>query len=422
MMMYSTKQQYLLIFFLLGISSFIYAKTYTGTVVPLFSSNIYGGSAASYWGSLDYTARPGAITKPEISDTDNNPIEKGTTLVSMKEQYWKGQVTNARGQLLAAKKNLTISYNEYLRYKKLAPTGAEPIKFYQEMRATFFEAIGQLQTAKSNYLEQLRVLEECRQVSPFEGVVDKVYYSSGILTSDPKVLNLIQLNPIGIQVKMPADEANSISTETPVTIYVEGLKEPLGIYNYQTVVNNNSVIFQTRNTPKYYTNKNVKTIEKYYPVTNFYPDSEKYLGVPALTINKDKNGYFVWRAKNNKVMQPGKGFSPVFKTEKVYITPGKYKSVYLGTVQMQLIENPGKLQINDMVFPDSNNALQENETVSLQPNRYVLMPGDTVKVKIGKINLNNMPELAPNVKESNNGSKPQNSSNKDLIFTHHSTR
>jgi hypothetical protein len=179
------------------------SKTYTGTVVPLFKSDINAGSGFSYWGSLNFAARWGALTKPAITDLKGNEIKPGTTLTLMRTQYWQGQIITAKGQLIAAKKNLTIALKNENRYKKLYPTGAAPVRTYQEMRAAYYEALGKYETAKANLYEQQRVYEECRQISPMEGIIDKVYYSRGILTSDPKVLQLEQLNPIGIKRILP---------------------------------------------------------------------------------------------------------------------------------------------------------------------------------------------------------------------------
>ena len=384
------------LFFLFSYAPHIFSKEFTGTVVPIFTGDIYAGSASSYWGSLDYTANTGEITNPEITTVAGEPVKSGTTLVSMRQQYWQGQVTNAKGQLLAARENLKIAYNEYLRYKSLAPTGAEPMKFYQEMRATFYEALGQLESAKANLIEQQRVLDQCSQISPFEGIVDEVYYKNGILATDPKVLMLSQLNPIGIEVKMNPDEANSISSYTPVSIYIDGIKEPVGVYNGYSFVTSDGIIFRTRNYPKYYTEEKVNVVENLYPVVNFYVSRKntKALGVASEAIYKDEKGSYVWRAKNNKVMQPGKGLNPIFQIEKIYIKPGNLKRMYNGSIEILKIDDNGKLELHDVVITSSDSSLKEGDSLSIKPNRYVMMPGDQVKIVIeDNFDINNLPAV-----------------------------
>ena len=358
--------------------------TYSGTVVPIYKGNINAGAGASYWGSLDFAARWGAITKPEITDLNGKEVQPGTTLSLMRKQYWRGQVITAKGQLIASKKNLTIARENYLRYKKLYPTGAVPVRTYQEMRAIFFEAVGQYETAKANLYEQESVYKQCRQISPIEGIIDKVYYSRGILTSDPKVIQLEQLNPIGIKVNMSTNETEKISPTTPVTIYPQGSdSHPIGIYNGYSLLCYDGIIFTTRNKPKRYAD--VQQVTDCLPIVYFYIGSRqsKKLGIPTPALHKDKKGYYAWKAVGRKVMQPGKGIDPVFKIKKVYIVPGKIKRLYNGITDMQILDDPGELELYDIVVSAPTVELKDGETVCLPPERYIFMPGDKVKVVIG---------------------------------------
>ena len=383
-----TLKIFIFTYFICTVATNITAKnhsTYDGIVVPIFKADINAGSDANYWGSLNFAARLGQITNPGITNMQGKEIQSATVLSSMRKQYWKGQVMTAKGELVASQKNLKVAKENDLRYKKLYPTGAAPIRTYQEMRATYYEAIGRYETAKAILFERERVYDQCIQSAPIEGLVDKVYYTRGILTSDPKVLQLEELNPIGVKVKMSADQAAKINISIPVSIHIEGKSDPIGIYNGYSLFCDDGIIFTTRNTPQRYAD--VTQVEECLPIVNFYIGN-KYnnkLAIPTPTLHKDKNGYYVWKAVDRKTMQAGKGLNPVFKIEMVRVVPGKLKRIYNGITDMQILKDPGKLELHDLVVTAPGKKLKNGETVCLPPSQYILMPGDNVKVNIGLV-------------------------------------
>jgi hypothetical protein len=363
------------------------SKTYTGTVVPIFKSNINAGSGFSYWGSLKFSARMGTITKPQITDMSGNIVESGSTLISMRQQYWKALVKSAEGEILAATKGLTVAYKNYQRYKKLYPTGASTVKEYEKIRAEYYTSIGNYEIAKADLRKQKRVLKQCVQIAPMEGIVDKVYYSSGILAINPKTIELTELNPIGVKVELPKIEINQIKITTPISIHIPNKEKPIGIYNGYSILCDDGIIFSTKNRPNFATEKDYPEIRDCLPAVKFYiykPESTA-LGVPMHSIQQDSKGSFVWKAKDRKFMQPGKSLNPVFKIEKVYVTPGNLKRIYNGFTYMRILKDSGTLELFDIVLSiPANLKLKEGETVSFPPERYNLMPGDKVKVVIGE--------------------------------------
>jgi hypothetical protein len=402
---------------ILNISASQTEKTYTGTIVSLANSDIRAGTGADYWGTLKFASRWGTITKPEITNLSGKEIEPGTTLTAMKKQYWRGQIIVSKGQLIAAAKKLDLAKINYDRYKKLYPTKAIPARTFQLTRATYYEALGEYETAKANLYEKKIVYSQCNQVSPMEGVVDKVYYTRGILTSTPKILQLKQLNPIGIKVKMPINEASKINSMTPITIYKENDNKPIGIYNGYSFLCDDGIIFTTKNSPKKYAN----TLKVSYclPVVNFFAGTHRTqkLGIPTLALQKDKKGYYVWKAVNRKVMIPGKGINPTFKIKKTYIVPGKLKRLYNGITDMRILNNPGEIELYDLVVYDPKQKLKDGITVCLPTDRYTFMPGDKVKVVV-----ETSPEYIPKIPKKADTSPPNKNKNiKEDIRNNNST-
>ena len=373
-------------FFSIFISVEIYGyKTYSGTAVPLIKDKIPAGSDADYWGYLKFVARWGEIIQPQIIDMNGKVIEKGTVLTQMDRKYWIAKVNVAKGELLAAEKSMNAAYSNFKRYKKLYPTGASPVKEYENMRAIYYEAIGTYEKAKADLIENERVLEECKHLAPFEGIVDKVYYSSGTLSTNPNVIEISQLNPIGIKVNMNKDEAAAINSNTSVSIYLHDNETPIGVYNGYSMLCDNGIIFRTKNTPRRNNNKNLPEVQC-YPVMKSYFNRrfDNTLGVPVSALLKDDEGYYVWKAENRKTMQAGKGLDPVFQIEKVYVVPGNLKRQYYGVGIMRLLNDPGTLRRHDIIISSPPENLKNGMTVSFPPERYLLMPGDPVKVVIGE--------------------------------------
>ena len=348
-------------------------------------NNIPAGSDADYWGYLKFVAKWGEIIKPQITDMNGKVVQKGTTLTQMTRKYWIGKVNIAKGLLLATEKSMKTADENFKRYKQLYPSGASSVRTYQDMRAIYFEALGAYETAKANLIESNIVLEECKYVAPFEGIVSKVFFTSGILSPNPDVIEISQLNPIGIKVEMKMEESNKINLSTPITIYLPSSKMTIGVYNGYFIRYDDGIILSTKNFPRRNNKKNLPELRNWFSVIKFYIDNhpDNLLGVPVRSLLKDEKGYYVWRAKDRKTMQPGKGLDPIFVVEKVYVVPGKLKRLFFGIGCLRLLKEPGNLQLHDIVVSPPSDDLKNGVTVSFPPERYILMPGDTVKVVIG---------------------------------------
>ena len=327
------------------------AKTYIGTVVPLVKDKIPAGADADYWGYLKFTAKWGQIIKPEIKNINGEVVEKGTALTQMTKEYWIDNVDAAKDDLTAAEHAMKVAYENLKRYEELYPTGATSVQLYQSIRANYYEAYGVYQAAKANLYEKQRDLEECVHVAPFEGIVDKVYFSNGILVPNPDVIEISMLNPIGIQISMDINEACNIQTDTKIAIYFDDEEEPVGIYNGLSFLNDDGIIFVTRNYPEENSEENLIKVQDCFPVVNFYigKTERNQLGVPLGAIAEDDKGFFVWRAVNGKMLQPGQGLDPVFNVEKVYVVPGILKRLYYGCDEIRILKDSGKLKLHDVV-------------------------------------------------------------------------
>jgi len=226
-------------------------------------------------------------------------------------------------------------------------------------------------------------------IAPYEGIVLKVLLASGMAAGQPETIVIEQLNPIGVEVVMPRKEAEKINSTVGVTVYPSIDSNPVGIMYNSSVLTDKGIIFFIENRPLLgnYFNKDGKKIPVARGVKNvllfhFRKESE-VLSVPVNSIFEDEKGYYVWLAVGQMNMQPGKALDKIFTVKKEYIVPDNKKRCMMGFITYRALLNPGSLKEYNMVLTNPPKHLKENDLVYYHRQRYVFMPGDTVKVEIG---------------------------------------
>jgi hypothetical protein len=367
------------------------AKTrYAGTVVPLIRSTLRSGTDFGFNGVLEHVARLGSIIKPQITDAEGNVLEKGTLLMLLNPVYWKKNVELQQSKVESSSAVLRTALENYKRAESLVKTQAISTKEYQKVRAVYYDALSDNSKKKAVLVEWQRVLDGCSVFSPFEGVIEKIYFAQGEASAQPQTIEISQLNPIGIKVKIPREESTKIKPNTLVKIYYQGSSIPLGISHGFSMLCDDGIIFKVANRPKYEidTSINGKTIlilRNCNSVIKFFIDRHSgTLAVPVDSIYQDNKGYYVWKAKKQKNMQSDKGISCTFPVEKSYIVPDNLQRMHGGFNRIRALKNPGTLKEFDIVLSDISKNLTNDEMVYVPQERYTLMPGDEVTVVIGE--------------------------------------
>ena len=224
----------------------------------------------------------------------------------------------------------------------------------------------------------------------FPAVVEEIYQPVGTFVYGYKVLEISQLNPILVNVKMDRISSTNISKSTLVKIYPTGHDTPVGVFHGYGRISKDGYKFAVYNSPKYNStininNSEIPVIENVNTVLLFYfLNNNKKLGVPLKSIFKDDTGYYVWKGLGTKNMQPGQGLKKVFPVKKVYVKPGDLKRNQAGYTTYQILMDPGKLELYDIVLLNPPEGLKDNGLVCYLRNDYLFMPGDEVKVVIGE--------------------------------------
>ncbi|MCP4179110.1 MAG: efflux RND transporter periplasmic adaptor subunit [bacterium] len=386
----------ILLLLFLFVTSFILsnvasARTYTGNVKSFLTSTISQGDNGDFNGVIMHVARVGEIIKPEIRNVKTGKVvRKGTTLIKLRPDYFKADLLAAQSDLIGAEADLALGVEEYKRACKLVATKTVSLQIYGKAKADYYEALSKVETAKSAIIQANEILDSLVIKAPFVGIVDKVFLTSGVASGQPPVITISQLSPIKIEVPMTRLEANDIKIDTPVNIYSMRDDKPVGIFHGYTTFTEKGIVFGTHNRRMNtgnvdYKGKKVSYVHKVFPVDHFFRNSDsKVICVPLEAVFKDSKGSYVWKSEGVKTNQPGKGINSFFSVSKNYIVLENLKRNVTGYVDLVAIKNSSKIQVDDLIIVDPPADLKNGDTVCYDVDRFLFMPGDQVKVVIGK--------------------------------------
>jgi len=294
-------------------------KELTGTVVPILTTTLNVGGNGPYRGVIDEVAKQGSIIFPDIYDLDGNIVKKGNTLVHLRSKYWEGKILACEGNINSLKGNFIVAKAVYLRANKLVKTRAISVEDFQQKEGDYYDAIYDLKAAKNDLKDARVALASHTIPTPFPAKVDKFFVPGGLCATIPSVVTVSELDPIWVEIELPRTDARKITNSTPVTIFPANGEKPIGVIHghgrltdkgYQFAVKNQTLIGRTIEI----NGKTVPVVRNCHDVYPIYLNNSKVeLSVPVFSIFKDKRGYFVWKAEQQKNLDPNKGIATAFK-------------------------------------------------------------------------------------------------------------
>lgn len=371
-----------------GVTDFSVEREFTGTVTPLTVNLLPYGYNDEYRGTIYYTLEVGTIFQGPTKDLQGNVIKQGDPLIKIYPQYREARVRKSEAALEEAKANLFLKQADYERYSKLQKSKSVSEQVYQQAVCDYATAKAALASAECDLALSKEMLGVCAYYAQFDGIVTNVLMAAGYCAGEPKVIEVTQLYPIGISIKMDRQLANQIFSTTPITVYPDPSisKDPIGIINGYNILTQNGVTFYSANMPlKANITEDGKTIPNVYKINNILP-YEYDPSIRSININalkKDDKGYFLWKGVGQKNLQPGKGLSKVFPINKVYIVPDNLIEQISPSDRFVKLKDSGSFTCGDIVVSDPPEGAKDGDKVCFVQYRYILMPGDVVKVKIG---------------------------------------
>ena len=372
---------------LLCSSNLIFAKneTFKGTARAYITTTLPYGYNDDYRGIVQWTAMPGQILRGPIYDNNGKVVRPGNVIIQLDTTYRESIVKTKEDAIKIATSNLNWSTAQYNRYKKLAEKKAVSVQDFQEIENDYLGAVAALDSAKAELITAQNLYNLTTYRAQFDAIVDKVLMPCGLLAGEPKTIQLSQINPIAIEIKMPRELARKINTNTPIKVYPCGSSKPVGIMSGYHVYTDTGIKLFTDNyfipkkgDPKLPVVKLVRPVVR-LNLTNKTP---RTLTIDQNSINKDDKGTFVWLAKNARSLQPGIGVNPVLELEKVYVKIGGYSHKIDNHWLYVSLANSGKLRQYDLLVEDPPKNAKTRDKVFWAKDKLLFIPGDPVKVEI----------------------------------------
>lgn len=363
-------------------------REFTGKVTPLTVNVIPYGFNDEYRGEIYYTPGIGTIFDGPRFDLEGNIIQQGDPIIKIYPSYRESRVKKCQASLDTANANLKFASAEYERKSKLVKQKSVSIKDFQQAGSAYYAAKAAVASAECDFTLANELLKICTYYAQFDGMVSQVLVSNGYCSGEPKVLELTQLQPIGVAIKMDRVLANQITVETPITIYPDPSisKDPIGAMHGLQVLTSDGIILYLSNSPH-----QIKIMEKGKEIPNVhninnilaFDYNPSICSVNINALKKDDKGYYLWKGVGQKNIKPGEGLNRVFSIEKVYVVVDNIVDQISPSDKFVKLKDPGSLQIGNICIRDVPKGAKDGDKVCLVMPRFILMPGDVVKVKIG---------------------------------------
>lgn len=367
-------------------------REFVGTVTPLTVSSMTYGFNDEHRGEICYTPYVGTIFDGPRFDLKRNIIKQGDPIIKVYPSYRESKVRKCQADLDTAKANLIFASDEYDRNSKLVIHNSVSVRDFQQSKSNYYAARATVASAECDLSLANELLKKCTYYAQFDGIVSQVLMSDGDCAGEPKVIELTQLQPIGVTIKMDRTLANQITIETPVTIYPDPSisKDPVGpIHGFQLLTSDGITlsVFNTYHKIKIMEEgKEIPNIHDVYNILAF-DYNPSVCGVNVDALKKDDKGYYLWKGVGQKNSEPGKGLNRRFSIEKVYVMVDNLIDQMSPSDKHIKLKNSKGLQIGDICVGDVPEGAKNGDKVCYVPSRFIFMPGDVVKVKIGPNSL-----------------------------------
>ena len=369
-------------------------RIFAGVVTPLITQNMTYGFNDNHRGFVDYTARPGSFFHGPVYDQKGNIIEPGDLLIHLKSEYHNALVTQWEATV-EAQKALVGNYKQiFERDAKMIKTHAVSEMQYYTDKYNYLNAVATLKSNMASLQQYRDLLAVCTYRARFDGYVNKVMLSAGYCAGEPEVIQISQIVPIGIVLKIDRTLAAQITLNTPMTVYpIQPGGKPAGVIHGAAVFNDNGTMTISCDNPPLLppvafdeNGKPLPLIMHWSVVskcrTGMIIDNNE-LAVLLNIIGKDNSGHYVLRLKDNQNMQPGKGMNFVSVIEKIPVTLGNDVADVAVNYKIINITNSALKEGDVLINPNLPKGVGPGSKICLVVPRYTFMPGDPVKVEIG---------------------------------------
>ena len=347
-------------------------------------------------GRVVSVVEPGVEILGNIYDENGAVLTNGTILAELKDERHALRLKEARARIAARQAEMDRRDKEYKRQANLLKEGATSQKKFEKAESEFRGAGARLREAQRLARQTEVDLRDTRLYSPYHGQVSKVHVIPGAYVERGQpVVSVQMMDPMKVEIAVSPRTDRLINYGDLLKVYVDGYEEPIeGTVWFKDSVADAAtrtfmVTLLVRNhrievgVPDELKAKNFHRTEDIMRL-----DEERTGGEPTYyanqrSINKDDQGFFLWKVEGLKASDLFGQFNPIFTVKKVRVTLGESIIRLLQAYTFRELEQFGDIDPNeDLVTGEMPEGVENGDTVFLSRKRWLVRPGELVHVDL----------------------------------------
>ncbi|HJO93054.1 MAG TPA: hypothetical protein QF753_06620 [Victivallales bacterium] len=376
------------LFFILTTSYAENSKTVKGTATPITEANLTYSFRETVPGKIIYTAKEGCIAKGPVYNKDGKIIKEGDLLLKIADGRRKNVVKERNHMVKVAKAVLDFAKLDLERYKTLQKPGRKiaPRQHLEMAESKYLQAMSNYYNKMLDVERATNWVESATRRSDFDCLVTDVNNACGYATSSTKILKITQLNPMGIKLTLPRDEAYELSDAKKIEIYPLSSNIPVTALSNDFIYVKDGVLVRVPNSSLYPGSivREGKNIPVLNDIFSIYSNQDNKLTVAKnALIEKDNKHYLLYKAIfkakqdfNGKVIK-------LYSIQKVSVETENTITQPVPNMKQYVLRPNKNLSQSDIVLPNTlSDKFKDGDLVFIAQERYKFMPDDPVKIKI----------------------------------------
>lgn len=367
---------------------------------------------------------PGIDIEGRTYDEDGQLISEGTVLAEIDSERYeiaKKQAETASDaartdleqvipeMLAEAEAALALADTELQRYRNLVAKESAP-----QQRLDVAETAQKAAAAKVAQVEALRAtkaallssslaaveqadvnIADCKITSPFNGQIARVQMiPGGYALPGQAVVTVQMMDPMKVQIAVSPKIDQALNFNDRLRVYLPGVDEPLRGYVYlkdtyadpatrtylvTLLVRNRRII---SGVPDELKDSGVATTQKLWTLLPETPGGDDRFYIEVNALQKDDQGYFIWKVNNLTVEQLYDSYDPLLEVSKVRVTPGDGRMPALQVFTFRELVDFGELDPEvDVIVGEIDGEVTNGQVVMTQQ-RWLMRPGDLAEVSV----------------------------------------
>jgi multidrug efflux pump subunit AcrA (membrane-fusion protein) len=390
-------------------------------------------------GRVRFAREPGVTVRGRLLGDDGKVLEAGTLIAELENERYKikleqaqANVATVKAQALAVKADIdkTIpselseaqaeyerARREYRRQYKLLKEGAGAQTYVDTTRAKFQTAEARMAQIEAKKIEKQaelasveakakeaqaaarqaqKDLDDTRVYSPFSGQISKVHViPGGYVERGQPVATVQMMDPMKVEIAVAPEVDRQIDYNDLMKVNVRNAKEPLHgwVWLKDTVADATTRTFMitllVRNRqvevdpPLALEGKPFFRTSGLWNLESQQGDGRAPYFTNVDTLHQDNQGFFVWKAQGLAIADMEGDFNPVFRVNKVRVTPGEHFYRFLQTFTYRELKDFGALNPHtDLLASQLPKGVKEGDKVYLNRERWLLRPGQLAHVDL----------------------------------------